>query len=70
MRNIVVKTLSREDDPVFTTEKLMEIGVFAGCKSPSKAIIFDWEHWMNFLKKDPRYKKLESNLTDTSDDNP
>ena len=56
MRNIVVKTLSREDDPVFTAEKLMEIGVFAGCKSPSKAIIFDWEYWMNFLKKDPRYQ--------------
>lgn len=46
VRQTVVRSLSRSDDPILTPEKLMEIGVFAGSRSPSKAIIFDWENWM------------------------
>lgn len=58
IRDVVVNAISKPDDPVLSAEKLMEIGVFAGCKSPSKAMIFDWEHWMDPFKNDPRYKQL------------
>ena len=67
IRKIIVKALSRPNDPVLTPEKLMEIGVFAGYKSPSKALIFDWENWMAPIKKNQKFIQIQTLLDEASD---
>lgn len=42
IQNLVVSALRKKDDPEFTQEKLIEIGVYYSNKSPSKSVLYDW----------------------------
>ena len=43
IQNLVVNALKRKDDPEFTKEKLIEIGVCLSNKSRCKSVLYDWE---------------------------
>ena len=48
----------------------MELGIFEGSRSPSKAVIFDWEHLIYMPKAKHHLKEIESKLIQTSREYP
>ena len=71
IQDLVINALKRQDDPEFTAEKLMEIGVYLSNRSPSKSVVYDWEQCLlPHIKNDPRYRELSNNLLETSESVP
>lgn len=42
VQNLVINALKSSDDPEFSVEKLMEIGVYISNRSPTKSLLYQW----------------------------
>jgi hypothetical protein len=55
-----MNSIKRQDDPIITEEKLIELGASQGCRSPSKSYVYDWE--VNVYRKIEQEKESQARI--------
>ena len=63
----MVSVLKKNTDPEFTSDKLMEIGVYEKNKNQCNSLLYDWENCLlPHIKSDPKYREISNSLLEAS----